>query len=79
MKDHEIAALVSEVTRVAVEFAGHQSLRQRISDAIRPALELDRAAANEAANAEHDVGWDKGYDTGYDQGVMDTSITAAQW
>lgn len=34
LKDHEIAALVNELTRVAVSYHNHQSLRQRISDVV---------------------------------------------
>lgn len=34
LKDHEIAALVNELTRVAVSYHNHQSLRQRISDLV---------------------------------------------
>lgn len=34
LKDHEIAALVNELTRVAISYHNHQSLRQRISDLV---------------------------------------------
>lgn len=35
MKDHEFAKLVSEVTKVAIEYHNHQSLRERIAKLLR--------------------------------------------
>lgn len=37
-QDHEIAQTVNKVTEVAKEFAGHQSLRERIAQVLREAL-----------------------------------------
>jgi len=38
MKDHEIAQLVNELTKIATQFHDHQSLRQRISQVVNNAL-----------------------------------------
>ena len=45
MKDHEKAALVSALTKIARDFAGTQQLRERISHCVIPAL--DQAVADE--------------------------------
>ena len=43
LKDHEIAVLVNKLTAIAAEFQPFQSLRMRISEAVRHAIV--RAAA----------------------------------
>ena len=35
-KDHEIAALVNQLTSIAKEFHSHQSLRERVAQLVRP-------------------------------------------
>ena len=38
LKDHEIAELVNKLTAIAREFYDHQSLRDRMSRAVVPAI-----------------------------------------
>ncbi len=38
MKDHEIAALVNELTQIGFIYSDHESLRQRISSVLAPKL-----------------------------------------
>jgi len=40
MKDHEIAELVNKLTAISREFHDHQSLRDRISRVLVPAIKL---------------------------------------
>lgn len=52
MKDHEIAALVSELTKTAVAYAGTQHLRERIANLVVPAVRLAKEDGRMAAIEE---------------------------
>lgn len=52
MKDHEIAALVSELTKTAVAYAGTQHLRERIAHLVVPAVRLAKEDGRMAAIEE---------------------------
>lgn len=51
MKDHEIAQLVNELTKVAKEFAGAQQLRERISQLVVAAIKPAEPLTWEATSA----------------------------
>jgi len=53
MKDHEIANLVSSITKAAEEFAEAQQLRQVISNLVAPVLKAERDEL-EALRAENE-------------------------
>jgi hypothetical protein len=46
MRDHEIAELVNNLTEIAREFHWHQSLRDRISRVVVPAIKSNHKGAN---------------------------------
>lgn len=47
MKDHEIAKIVSELTKIAVEYGHTQQLRERIASLIVPHLKELQALKKE--------------------------------
>ena len=55
MKDHEIAQLVNQLRDIAVEFHGHQSLRDRIARVVVPVVKGQDSAVSRLISSKPDV------------------------